>query len=58
VRYSITRYRITLETFHAELPPRARPAGRWLRLGQMDALPFTGAHRKILNRLIAGTKPV
>ena len=58
VRHSITRYRITLEAFRAKLAPRIKPSGRWLKVKEMDALPFTSAHRKILNRHIAGTKPV
>ncbi len=54
VRHSITRYRIALRAFHVELPREAAPRerrGRWLAWAELDALPFTSAHRKVLKAL-------
>jgi hypothetical protein len=67
VNHSITRYRITLDTFHVHLggasytsphPKGAisgtRPSeysGVWLPLAKLDSLAFTGAHRKVLGAL-------
>jgi A/G-specific adenine glycosylase len=50
VKHSITRYRITLESFRVRLngaAPRAG-AGEWVLFDQLERLPFTSAHRKIL----------
>ncbi len=52
--HHITRYRITLEVFRACLPLHARRSagtGTWRTLAQLDALPFSGAHRKIVAAL-------
>jgi A/G-specific adenine glycosylase len=49
INHSITRYRILLEAFHAVRPPDTKLDGVWKSFAQMDRLPFTGAHRKILN---------
>ncbi len=55
VRHSITRYRILLEAFHASKPPETKPDGVWKTIAQMNRLPFTGAHRKLLNAVrVAG----
>jgi A/G-specific adenine glycosylase len=54
VKHSITRYRITLEAYRAEIAGArsTRPAeGRWLTPAQLDKLAFTSAHRKILGKL-------
>ena len=54
ITHSITRYRIDLEVLHGEVRRiKASDAGqgRWLSLGQLAALPFTAAHRRILTRL-------
>jgi A/G-specific adenine glycosylase len=77
VKHSITRYRITLEAYRAEIsegrvtrvpdrkgkngarstrpskgrPSPARSSEVWLTLAALDRLAFTGAHRKILQRL-------
>jgi adenine-specific DNA glycosylase len=48
VRHSITRYRISLEAFSAETPTQPCVAGDWRTRGEMDALAFTSAHRRIL----------
>ncbi len=57
VKHSITRYRITLEAFRVE-PQQATSAageeGRWLTAKQLEKLPFTSAHKKILQRLLNG----
>jgi A/G-specific adenine glycosylase len=53
VRHSITRYRILLEAFYATNPAKAKPDGVWKTISQMDRLPFTSAHRKILNAMRA-----
>ena len=52
IKHSITRYRITLEAWRAELKqlPTKLP-GRWLKPVQLAKLAFTSAHKKILNRL-------
>ena len=53
VRHSITRYRITLEVFRANVG-RARLAANgavWKTPAQMHQLAFTSAHRKILRTL-------
>jgi A/G-specific adenine glycosylase len=54
IKHSITRYRITLEAFRVtgrfgQRPGEAR--SRWLNHRELNKLPFTSAHRKILNRL-------
>jgi len=49
VRHSITRYRILLEAFHATKPAEAEVDGVWKTIAQMSRLPFTSAHRKVLN---------
>jgi hypothetical protein len=55
VKHSITRYRITLEAYRAEMIYGTRGTGpsdgRWLTLAELDGLAFTSAHRKILERL-------
>ncbi len=57
VRHSITRYRITLEVFHARVI-KSR-AGVWRSLRELERLAFTAAHRKILEHLRASpqTRP-
>jgi len=54
VRHSITRYRILLEAYRAELPgPAATGAapGVWRTRAQLERLAMTSAHRKILAAL-------
>jgi A/G-specific adenine glycosylase len=49
VKHSITRYRITLEAWRAELTaPSAKIPGHWLTPKQLHQIAFTGAHKKIL----------
>lgn len=53
VKHSITRYRITLEAWRADLAqntPGRRPVlqGEWRTLAQLHPLAFTSAHKKIL----------
>ncbi len=50
VRHSITRYRILLEAFRAELPTTGKQ-GSWHTLAELRKLPFASAHKKILQRL-------
>lgn len=56
VRHAITRYRITQQAFVVRFPAaaveRQASPGRWLSLAELDPLPFTGAHRRILRRLL------
>lgn len=55
VKHSITRYRITLEAWRGKARRVAIkiPTGsRWLKLEGLDALAWTSAHRKILERHI------
>jgi A/G-specific adenine glycosylase len=59
VRHSITRYRILLEAYRAELSGAAAKGsapGVWRTVEQMERLAFTGAHRKILAVLRAEIK--
>ena len=52
IKHSITRYRITLEAYRAELvKPDTKHSGRWLTPLQLHKLAFTSAHKKILNHL-------
>ena len=52
IKHSITRYRITLEAWRAQLAKRSgRIPGRWLTLKHLHRLAFTSAHKKILARL-------
>lgn len=55
IKHSITRYRITLETFIGIAKPGHKPASNetWRTLSELETLAFTSAHRKILKRLIA-----
>ena len=50
IRHSITRYRITLEVFRAEVgsEPLRVEGAVWKSRTQMERLAFTSAHRKIL----------
>ena len=54
IKHSITRYRMTLDVFRARLR-RGAPAedalGKWLSLPSLRKLPFTSAHRRILDLL-------
>jgi len=57
VKHSITRYRITLEAYRATSRQAAGiPAakGRWFGRGRLRQLPFTSAHKQILQRLGSG----
>ena len=67
VRHSITRYRICLEVFQTTVRKPGPPVdnARWLTLAELEALPFTSAHRKVLRalagaqlRVTAGARPV
>ena len=46
IRHSITRHRILLEVYRAEAARKA--PGAWKTIPQLNRLPFTSAHRKIL----------
>jgi len=53
IQHTITRYCITLEVFRAA-PTRKVPcrgSGRWADPRELKHLPFTAAHKKILDRL-------
>ncbi len=54
VKYTLTRYRITLEVFHGELNGAAasETAGQWVAREELDRLPFASAHRRILRKLL------
>jgi A/G-specific adenine glycosylase len=50
-RHSITRYRMLLEAFQAELPYGAASdlaVGEWKSAAQLQRLAFTSAHRRLL----------
>ena len=52
IKHSITRYRITLEAWPAELgASTAKIPGHWLSPRQLHQLAFTSAHKKILASL-------
>jgi adenine-specific DNA glycosylase len=51
ITHSITRHRITQSAYLIDLdgqPVHRRHKGRWLTLAALRELPFSGAHRKIL----------
>jgi A/G-specific adenine glycosylase len=53
VRHSITRYRILLEAYRAGLPAGssyAKTGAVWKSAVEMNRLPFTSAHRKVMLR--------
>jgi len=59
VRHSITRYRITLESYRAWFHKQSRPQGSvWKSPAQMRRLAFTAAHKKLAshaaNRILSG----
>jgi A/G-specific adenine glycosylase len=61
VRHSITRYRILLEAYRAELPAGlafAAAGAAWKTPAQLKKLPFTSAHRKVLRNLPVGRDSV
>ncbi|GDY19929.1 A/G-specific adenine glycosylase [Verrucomicrobiota bacterium] len=50
--HSITRYRITVEVFRAELlEDSPQPDEHWVSATELEELAFTSAHRKIVARL-------
>ena len=49
VRHSITRYRITLDAYRAQV--NEETPGTWKTMAELNRLPFTSAHRKILAAL-------
>lgn len=52
IKHSITRYRITLEAWRAELAsPASKVPDRWLTPKQLHQLAFTSAHKKILQAI-------
>ena len=54
IKHSITRYRITLESFRVCLTQdHIKPEGQWLSLPQLHKLAFTSAHKKLLSHLAA-----
>jgi A/G-specific adenine glycosylase len=55
VRHSITRYRITVDVYHARLTHRQRSgdsARRWITVRESKQLPFSAAHRRIADTLL------
>jgi A/G-specific adenine glycosylase len=55
IRHSITRYRILLEAFHANAADGT--PGVWKTIAELNRLPLTSAHRKVLD-VLASTKIV
>lgn len=52
IKHTITRYRITLAAARGELNgtlPHAR-AGKWVSKAEVEQLPFTSAHRRVLRQ--------
>jgi len=57
IRHTITRYRITVDVYHARLTrrtPTVDSARRWVTLAELKRLPFSAAHRRIAETLLAG----
>ncbi len=55
IRHSITRYRITLEAYNAKLSSTSSLAETnavWKTPAQLSKLPFTSAHRKVMQQAI------
>jgi adenine-specific DNA glycosylase len=53
LKHSITRYRLAVTVLRATLPspaPTHARASRWLSLPQLRRLPFTAAHRRIIDQ--------
>jgi adenine-specific DNA glycosylase len=57
IKHTITRYRITLDVFRGSLRDGSAPplpgSGRWLTQTELQRLPFTSAHKKVLLKLHA-----
>jgi hypothetical protein len=58
VRHSITNSRILLEAFSATLSVQAQPPCVWKTAVEARKLPFTSAHRKVLEVVANGIKVV
>jgi A/G-specific adenine glycosylase len=61
VRHTITRFRITLQVFRAEIAGGKLPTfpnGRWCLLTELRQLAFPSAHRRILNSLASEKRSV
>ena len=51
IKHTITRYRITVEAHQVRVkrqPMKPSGSGHWLTLDEVELLPLTSAHRKIL----------
>jgi A/G-specific adenine glycosylase len=58
VKHSITRYRMTLKAFSVQSNEKSRISGGvWLPHTKLDLLPFTSAHRKILQNFTTKSCP-
>ncbi len=51
IKHSITRYRISLEVFRAEIADKEGVPGHWMTRVELEKLAFPSAHRKILRHL-------
>ncbi|HEV2695250.1 MAG TPA: NUDIX domain-containing protein, partial [Verrucomicrobiae bacterium] len=48
VKHSITRYRITLQTFHVRVKKNMlKTGGTWFSPKELDSLAFSSAHKKL-----------
>jgi A/G-specific adenine glycosylase len=59
VKHTITRYRITLEAYRAQLNgalPR-QEAGEWILKSELEPLPFTSAHRRVWTAALTSSAP-
>ena len=54
IKHSITRYRITLEAWRAELAKPSHDPDRWCKPSQLRMFAFTAAHKRILAALASG----
>ena len=59
IKHTITRYRITLEVFQRKATARAASRlGKWCTLRQLRRLPFSSAHKRIVEQVSLGQQKV
>jgi A/G-specific adenine glycosylase len=56
IKHTITRYRISLEVFRAELSEKKNPPGAWHSLAELQSFAFPSAHRKVLSALLSQSR--
>jgi A/G-specific adenine glycosylase len=57
IKHSITRYRITLEAYSAQLADsKPKSDGKWLTVKQLQTIAFSSAHKRILECIVNSDK--